>query len=227
MVRLEKDEDGSFEEFNEFFENNAVPPIDFDVEGSEVLYEGDEDGEEDEGGEYPSGPGGYSGPPMHMGGGGGSSPFAPTVLDRYDSDSLNYLRESVTDDLAKDLIIKVAGARLTPDCKMDVISLILTFSSREYVITGYESDREMRKRWLEFRDSLNKLKAKTRLVNKTNGELTYILSLLEGHFNNKLTRSRKGFERKAQLTQKMEQTSTMQSYPEEEPRSGLRRLFGK
>jgi hypothetical protein len=236
LVRLRKDDDEEYEEFDEFFRDNAVPvdgatpAADFDIEGAENMYEdeddeeGDYDGEDDD---YGGGGGGYA-PSMMVGGGGGQSTFAPTVLDRYDSDSLNYLKESVTDDIARDLIIKVWSAKLTPDCKMDIVSLILTFSSREYVITGYESDREMRKRWLEFRDAFNKLKAKTRLVNKTNGDLTYIISLLEGHYSNKLTRSRKGFERKAQITQNMNQTSTTtQSYAEEEPRSGLRRLFGR
>lgn len=221
---------GKYDEFSEFFDNNAVPtdaapPVDFEIVDPDGPQEDEGDYEED--GDYDDygGPGPAAAPPMLGGGGGGQPAFAPTVMDRYDSDSLNYLRESVTDDLAKDLITKVANAQLTPDCKMDIASLIITFSSREYVITGYESSQEMRKRWLEFRDAFSKLKAKTRLVNKTNGELTFILSLLEGHFNNKLTRSRRGFERKAQLTQHISQTNTTE-YPEEEPRSGLRRFLG-
>lgn len=125
---------------------------------------------------------------------------SPTVMDRYENDTLNYLERSVHDDIKPELIDKIKKARLTPDCRDGFILLVEAITSFEYVVTSYHNNDELRKRVFELRESIGWFKIKTREVNLISGDFTYIMSLVERHFANKITRARAGFTTESQIT---------------------------
>lgn len=151
---------------------------------------------------------------------------SPTMMDVYDNDTLNYMEKSVHDDIKGKLLEKIDDALLTPDCKNAFKLLVESTTSFEYVVTNYNGDKELRTRKFELRESIGWLKVNTREVNLVSGDFTYIMSLVERHFANKITRARAGFTTESQITQNINTRQTLlnkQVTPE--PKSGMNRIF--
>jgi len=131
---------------------------------------------------------------------------AEMPIQRLDNDVLEYLKQTVSDDIVLELIEEIDNQPMTMKCRRDLGILIKEQFSREYVINNY-NDHDLMRRWLELREKIIHFKAGTRRVNHK--PINYILSIIEGHSNNKNKRSSdKGFERKHQQTTYSNQSST-------------------
>lgn len=131
---------------------------------------------------------------------------AEMPIQRLDNDVLEYLKQTVQDDVVLDLIDEIDAQPLTMKCRRDIAILIKEQFSREYVVNNYDKS-DLMKRWLELREKIIFFKAGTRRVNHKS--INYILSIVEGHANNKNLRSSdKGFERKHQQTTYSNQSQT-------------------
>ena len=152
---------------------------------------------------------------------------SPTVMDRYDTDTLNYLERSVKDDIKEDLKDRINKAKLTPDCRNGFLLLVDAITSFEFVVTSYKDNEELRKRVFELRECIAWMKVSTREVNLYSGEFTYYMSLLERHFTNKITRARAGFTTESQITSNLNtrHTQTNRNQPPEQ-KSGVNRIIG-
>jgi len=135
-----------------------------------------------------------------------SQSVANMTIQRLDNDVLEYLKETVSDDVIHELVDEIDAQPITMDCRQALAIVIKEQFSREYVVNNY-NDVDLMKRWLELREKIIYLKARTRKVNHKS--INYILSIIEGHSNNKNKRSSdKGFERKQQQTTYSNQSST-------------------
>lgn len=145
---------------------------------------------------------------------------AEMQIQRLDNDVLEYLKQSVTDDVIIDLLEEIDRQPMTMKCRHDLTILIKEQFSREYVVNNYD-ERALMRRWLELREKIIFFKAGTRRVNHSS--INYILAIIEGHANNKVLRSSdKGFERKQQQTNYTNQSSTFRDETRKpEQKSGL------
>lgn len=145
---------------------------------------------------------------------------AEMPIQRLDNDVLEYLKQTVADDVIIDLLDEIDRQPMTMKCRHDLTILIKEQFSREYVVNNYDA-RALMRRWLELREKIIFFKAGTRRVNHRS--INYILAIIEGHANNKVLRSSdKGFERKHQQTSYTNQSSTFRDETRRpEQRSGL------
>src|SRR6056297_1021389 len=133
----------------------------------------------------------------------------PTQV-RFDSETLEYLLLTVRDDTLQQDLQWLANAKLKKKTKRNFMLLMYNFFSTEYVVTNYVMYDELRKRWLEFRATLNHTQNQISRIENKYCDTQMFIKQLESHFRNKITRALRGFERETQNTTffKTDQTAT-------------------
>ena len=153
--------------------------------------------------------------------------IGPTPSIRYDADTLNFLENTITDSFYNNLISRILNSRLTQDGKDRLLFLADKYIKPfEYIITNTRSDFEFRQRQNDLRMDFMFAKSGLRLIDHNNTFIS-ILSAMQNHYTGaKLTRSRNGFERVAQQTQRAELTSKYEKGGQNKPEpTGLNRLI--
>jgi len=151
-----------------------------------------------------------------------------TVAQQFESDTLNYLQQTVEDSLYVNMITQIQNTSLTNDAKTRLCFLADAFIKPfEYVVTNLRSNWEIRSIQNGFRMAAADAKIGLRRIDHTN-EFISILGVMESHLTGaKLSRARNGFERKEQQTQRGLMGSTFEHKRQEpKPQSGISRMLG-
>jgi hypothetical protein len=119
----------------------------------------------------------------------------------YGQGGLDYLADLVDDDVRDYFLDQIEDACIDDITKQKLTRLVRTYTSKDYAVTNYYDSLQLLKRYYEFRQDLAIIKIFTPGINYTYGDFNNLVGLLESHFNNKVTRSLRGFERINQITQ--------------------------
>lgn len=150
---------------------------------------------------------------------------ANTMADRYDAEHLNYLLENVTDSLHSSIHKNINQARLSTDCKRKLLLLASEFTDKEIVVALIKDRQDVKAHMNNFREVAKNTKICMRAIDATS-EFYTLLSVIETHYQLKLTRAWKGFERIEQQTQRVKSESSS-SYADRTDRgepTGLRKM---
>lgn len=151
-------------------------------------------------------------------------PVAATA-ERYDSETLNYLLENITDSFYEFIHKSIHEARLSNDGKRRLLLIANEFTDKEIVVALIKDYSDVKAQLNNFREVAKYSKLCMRRIDATT-EFFIILSVIETHYKLKLSRSWKGFERVEQQTQRIK-SDTSSSYADKTDRgeaTGLRRL---
>ena len=151
-----------------------------------------------------------------------------TAAQQYESDTLNYLQQTVEDSLYDNLIHQIQNTHLTNDAKTRLCFLADAFVKPfEYVVTNLRSNWEIRSIQNDFRMAAADAKIGLRRIDHNN-DFIAILGIMESHLKGaKLTRSRGGFERREMQTQRGVMSSAFEHKRQEpKPQSGISRMLG-
>lgn len=148
-----------------------------------------------------------------------------TATERYDSETLNYLLENITDSFHEYIKKSINEARLSNDGKRRLRMIASEFTDKEIVVALIKDYDDVRAHLNNFREVAKYSKLCMRRID-ANTEFFILLSAIETHYKLKLTRSWKGFERIEQQTQRIK-SETSSSYADRTERvepTGLRKL---
>lgn len=166
---------------------------------------------------------------MEQAGNAGQGPHvggpADAVVETYDSETLNYLLNNITDSFHRYIIDSINKAHISADGKQRLKLIVQEFTDKEIVVSLLKDYADVRSQLNNFREVAKYSKIGLRRIDSNNGFFT-ILSAIETHYKLKLTRAWKGFERVEQQTQrvKAEHSSSYADKTAREEPTGLRRM---
>lgn len=159
------------------------------------------------------------------------SPETETFRDEF----LRFLSSIKEDDVAPTLraLVKHPSVILTSECKQNLLTLITHISSQEFIINNYPTDAKTREnrahrlRELGFDLILHELEIKTFEIDAISPWYSMIVGIMDEHYNNRLYRSRDGYEREMQTQRKSVEVSHSKHKDESsiDARSGVSRLM--
>ena len=148
-----------------------------------------------------------------------------SISDRYDAEHLNYLSENINDSFHPHLRKNITEAMLSNDGKRRLYLLVSEFTDKEIVVGLIKDKGDWKSQLNNFREVAKNSKVGLRRIDATT-EFFTILSAIETHYTQKLSRAWKGFERIEQQTQRVK-SETSSSYADRTERgepTGLRKV---
>lgn len=159
-----------------------------------------------------------AGPPM--------GPVA-SIAERYDSETLNYLTENITDTFYDDIKRAINEAHMSKIGKRRLLFIADEFTNKEIVVALLKDYNDVKAHMNNFREVTKYSKLSMRKIDAST-ETFIILAAIETHYKLKLTRAWRGFERIEQQTQRIK-SDTTSNYADKTERqaepSGVKRML--
>lgn len=148
-----------------------------------------------------------------------------TVTDKYDSETLNYLLNNITDSFHNYITQSIDTARLSDDAKIKLKLLASEFTDKEIVVALLKDYGDVKAQLNNFREVAKSSRLGMRRIDYI-PEYFMIVAAIETHYKLKLTRAWKGFERVEQQTSrvKAEHSSSYADKTDRIEATGLKKM---